>query len=204
MKTLRNRRVRARGLHDLAGKPGTCRPGALTGRVGNLWACPIFWRVDWAHLSFWQGRGTVLAVPAGRPRIAQHLSAGSASGPMPSPVRDERNRAPSPPLSSLTGLSGSPVANPALKCWAIFGRPCGTLGARASPPLTAYGGRKWWARPGVSVPHAVPISARRAKRAPSWFGRAERAGGPSPDCIGNRQGTSPARRSGSFSEVLVL
>ena len=32
-KTLGNRRVRARGLQDLAEKPVACRPGALTGRV---------------------------------------------------------------------------------------------------------------------------------------------------------------------------
>ena len=31
------------------------------------------------------------------------------------------------PLSSLTGLAGSTATNSALKCWAIFGRPCGTV-----------------------------------------------------------------------------
>ena len=33
LETLRNRRVRARGLQALAEKPVACRPGALTGRV---------------------------------------------------------------------------------------------------------------------------------------------------------------------------
>ena len=33
LKTLGNRRVRARGLQDLPEKPVACRPGALTGRV---------------------------------------------------------------------------------------------------------------------------------------------------------------------------
>lgn len=58
-------------------------------------------------------------------------------------------------------------------------------------------------KPGIFGSSFSAHCSRRAKRAPSWFGRAERAGGPRPDCIGNRQGTSPARRTGSFSEVLV-
>ena len=33
LKTLGNRRVRARGLQEWAEKPAVCRPGALTGRV---------------------------------------------------------------------------------------------------------------------------------------------------------------------------
>ena len=52
-------------------------------------------------------------------------------GEEPSPVGDERKVAPTP-LSSLTGLSGSTTANPALRCWAIFGRPCGTVPTESS------------------------------------------------------------------------
>ena len=36
LKTLGNRRVRARALQDLAEKPVACRPGALTGRASAL------------------------------------------------------------------------------------------------------------------------------------------------------------------------
>ncbi len=53
------------------------------------------------------------------------------AGEEPSPGRDERNFAPTP-LSSLTGLSDSTTANPALKCWAIFGRSCGTPPTQSS------------------------------------------------------------------------
>ena len=49
---------------------------------------------------------------------------------IPSPGRDDRNVAPIA-LSSLTGLTGFRTVHPALKCWAIFSRPCGPV-----PPRT--------------------------------------------------------------------
>ena len=66
--------------------------------------------------------------PSGRKTIAQHFSAGSASvaNQVPSGTKETVRRL----ASSLKGLSGSPAAHPALKCWAIFGRPCGTAPTR--------------------------------------------------------------------------
>ena len=56
-------------------------------------------------------------------------------GGEPSPVRDERAVL-ATLLSSLTGLSGLPIANPALKGWAIFGWPCGPRTPLTHSPLS--------------------------------------------------------------------
>ena len=81
-------------------------------------------RTKRAHLSFLQC--------VGFPSLAQRTADNSPAlqcwvgcGGELSPVRDDRNGSPTP-LSSLTGLSDSPTAHPALKCWAIVDRPCGT------------------------------------------------------------------------------
>ena len=68
--------------------------------------------------------------PGGRKGIAQRFCAGCARGSGASPGRDERNVARFTPLSSLAGLFAATLASPALKRWAIFGRPCGTAAAR--------------------------------------------------------------------------
>ena len=67
--------------------------------------------------------------PSGRKTIAQHLSAGSAAEPNLVPAGTKEAARPRLP-SSLPGLSGTPAANPALKCWAIFGRLWGTAPTR--------------------------------------------------------------------------
>ncbi len=79
---------------------------------------------------WWSGRGR--ARTGGRPdgrRQHPSTSRPGRGGSKPSPGRDDRNPAPTL-LSSLPGLSGFPAPNPALKCWAILGRPYGTAAKR--------------------------------------------------------------------------
>ena len=78
------------------------------------------------------GRNSVYCtclVPRASPPDDRPLPNTSVLGPRRWRTKSRQGRkqpcAVSPP-SSLPGLSSSPAANPALKCWAIFGRPCGT------------------------------------------------------------------------------
>ena len=64
-------------------------------------------RKRWAHLSFLRRSVRVCAVRQGRPKIAQHFSAGRAVGEPESPVRDDRGMG-TTFLSSLPGLSSPP------------------------------------------------------------------------------------------------
>ena len=87
---------------------------------------------EWSHCrggcAEYGGLTRWLAQRAAENSPARQCWVGIGGGP--SPVRDDRNIAPTL-LSSLTGVSGSPAANPALKCWAVFSRPCGTAPTRA-------------------------------------------------------------------------
>ena len=69
------------------------------------------------------------AVPEGHLRIAQHFSAGSGMGRYQVPTGTAAPRATGSvvPAGRADGIN----AYPALKCWAILGRPCGT--ARTVP-----------------------------------------------------------------------
>ena len=78
-----------------------------------------------AHLSFLQQSVRVGAVPQGRPKIAQHFSAGSA---MVGRTKSRQGRPIQGADDSVVpaGLAGGIAAYPALKCWAILSRPSGT------------------------------------------------------------------------------
>jgi len=69
-----------------------------------------------------------LGVPQARPRIAQQFIAGFGGRRASSPAGTEEFFA--FVLPSLRDSTGSSV-DPAINCWAIFGRPCGTGGRRA-------------------------------------------------------------------------
>ena len=79
------------------------------------------------HFRHWQYPAQVAAVPEGRLTIAQHLSAGSAMGRHQVP--EGRPKHPLHAAVVPAGLGDSAATNPALKCWAIFGRPSGTVGS---------------------------------------------------------------------------
>ncbi len=64
------------------------------------------------------------AVPEGHLRIAQHFSAGSVMGRKQVPTRPADPRATGSVVPA--GLADGINAYPALKCWAILGRPSGT------------------------------------------------------------------------------
>ena len=104
-----------------------------------------------------------------------------------SPGRDGRNVAPTP-RSSLPGLSDSPTAHPALKCWAIFGRPCGTAFTRTDcckklrcartklqPPRAARRESGVYVFPREREPSLQPPRCRRTPKRPEGRAPAPRA-----------------------------
>ncbi len=72
-----------------------------------------------------------ISVPQGRVKIAQCFSTGFAGRSGES--RSGRQKPSSPILSSPPGLAPLRMADPALKCWAIFVCPCGTGAERQVP-----------------------------------------------------------------------
>ena len=129
-------RVLRQALSNPSSTPGSDLPLPSTGRgnEGEGWANPPLSPTPYlghqgfgAQPSFLPRPVRVGVVPQGRPKIAQHFSAGCAVGEPGSPGRDDRDSVLSP-LSSLPGLATLTASNPALKCWAILGRPCGTVG----------------------------------------------------------------------------
>ena len=81
-------------------------------------------RTVWAQFSFWQRSVRVGAVPQGRPKIAQHWSAGWEVGEPASPGRDDSRRGREVSVAPAGTRFGTAV-DPALKCWAIVVRPLG-------------------------------------------------------------------------------
>ena len=99
----------------------TVRPAAILAAVAG------------GHLSFLQRdrqalgfRPAGISVPQGRVKIAQCFSTGLVGRCGES--RRGRQRSSPTVLSSPSGLASLRMANPALKCWAIFVCPCGTDG----------------------------------------------------------------------------
>ena len=77
-----------------------------------------------ADFSFLQQSARVGAVPQGRPKEAQHFSAGCTVGKPKSPGRDKE--AGRRTVSFVPdGTWFATAADPALKCWAIVFRPLG-------------------------------------------------------------------------------
>jgi len=124
----------------------------------------------WSFHTVWGGRGgashvlatgqtsRAISVPQGRATIAQCFSTGLAEKCGES--RRGRQKFRPPVLLSPAGLAPLSVANPALKCWAIVARPCGT-DAETQDPVQENG-----MRPGGG--HIFfPRSAFRAPRSTS-------------------------------------
>ena len=101
-----------------------CAVRRETGFAGDAVACATYHPVTSGL-----GTGVPRTSPAQRAKEnSPALQCWVLAQSIPSPVRDDRSVG-TTPLSSLSGLGLLPAANPALKCWAIFGRPCGTGGS---------------------------------------------------------------------------
>ena len=119
--------------------------------------------------------GVVLAVPEGRPRIAQHLSAGLAALESASPAGTTaawRGR-----FGRPSGTWCLPTPDPALKCWAIVSRPSGTAATWAGYcqgrkcPSAGRAGSSPRRPRGEQIPKAARWGQARPTRARRGSGR---------------------------------